>query len=308
LPGRWRVRFVLSLLLTAVACSDAYTQVDRGLVGTWELMVPNPEGVARWVWEVHGDGTYAFHAEGPGGVPAHSGQFHARDGRYTLKSTTIVWVDSGTYQQTHADTLRATGILGTASWTRVKPPSARSRDILAYLTTRPLVSGMLEAPFGNPRTERATVDAQSQNDGVIGIVRTVVQSPEGAGAISLRIYRDWSRAQAAYTMDASYDAPSFRISPGQEVYSLTYTRSENQGKCLSRTQSNVSTATVTCYLLVEKPAREAVIVVSEFSEKRTASGAKASDAAYERAAGLLTAGIRYWELSLIGMKLNGISP
>lgn len=263
---RWVVRLALAILLTAVACSDASTQVDRGLVGTWELMVSNPEDVARWVWDVHAD------------------------------------------QLTQANTMRATGILGTASWSRVKPGDTRSRDILAYLTTRPLLAGMLEAPFGDPRTESAAVDAQARNDGVIGIVQTDVQSPNGAGSISVRIYRDWTSAHTAYAMDALYDSQTFRVKRDEVVYSQTYSRVRSQGKCLSRTWSNVATATVSCYLLVEDPAREAVIIVSEFSEKRAGASTEASDEAYEHAASLLTAGIRYWELNLVAMKAKGISP
>ena len=39
---------------------------DAALVGTWEMMVPNQQGVAHWVWEIRANGTYVFHAEGPG--------------------------------------------------------------------------------------------------------------------------------------------------------------------------------------------------------------------------------------------------
>src|SRR5262245_13585200 len=111
-----RARLTFLLLLLASACSGS--PVDAGLVGTWELDVPNDAGVARWVWEVHAGGTYDFHAEGPGNVPSHSGVFHARDGKYSLRSTTMAWVDSGTYQLVSSTTLKASGRLGTASWTR----------------------------------------------------------------------------------------------------------------------------------------------------------------------------------------------
>src|SRR5215467_1496522 len=62
--------------------------VDSSIVGTWELNVPTPQGISRWVWEIHQDGTYSFHAEGPGAAPPHSGLFSAAKGRYTLNSTT----------------------------------------------------------------------------------------------------------------------------------------------------------------------------------------------------------------------------
>lgn len=95
--------------------------VDHNLVGTWELSVPNAQGVARWVWEIHPNGSYDFHAEGPGAAPPHRGTFAAAKGNYTLKSTTSAWNDSGTYQVTGPDTLVATGRLGTGSWHRVRP-------------------------------------------------------------------------------------------------------------------------------------------------------------------------------------------
>jgi len=98
--------------------------VDHNLVGTWELSVRNAEGVARWVWEIHANGTYDFHAEGPGAAPSHRGTFAAAKGNYTLKSTTSAWDDSGTYQVTGSDTLVATGRLGTGSWHRVRPSTA----------------------------------------------------------------------------------------------------------------------------------------------------------------------------------------
>ncbi|HTS89391.1 MAG TPA: hypothetical protein VMG41_12940 [Gemmatimonadales bacterium] len=45
----------LALSLVLGACSGS--RVDPDLVGTWEIMVPNAQGTARWVWEIHGDGT-----------------------------------------------------------------------------------------------------------------------------------------------------------------------------------------------------------------------------------------------------------
>ena len=313
------MRLALAVLLPVVACSDRSEPVDRGLVGTWELMVPNADGVARWVWDVHADGTYAFHAEGPGGVPAHSGEFQAGGGRYALRSTTMVWVDSGTYQLTQPKTLRATGILGTASWIRVSQGNARSAAILAFLTTQPFDTAML-APFGNPRTESASFDAQAENDGVTGIVRTVVQSPDGPGAISVRVYRDWTSAQAAYAADALIDSPTFRLERGLEpgppreqvINSVTVTHTKKdgekrQGKCLSRVQVGGATAWVTCYLLVRDPTPEAVIIVGAFNEPRTGTKYDASSGAYERAVTLLAAGIGYWDISLLAMKAKGIS-
>jgi hypothetical protein len=72
------------------------------------------------VWEIHKDGTYNFHAEGPGAAPAHSGTFAASNGHYVLNSTTIAWNDKGTYELTDSATLVATGKLGTGTWRRVQ--------------------------------------------------------------------------------------------------------------------------------------------------------------------------------------------
>jgi hypothetical protein len=105
----------------ALGCSS---KVDTTIVGTWELKVPNPLGVSRWVWEIHQDGTYSFHAEGPGAAPAHSGTFAASEGHYTLNSTTLAWNDAGTYQLVSSATLVVTGRLGTGTWQRVKPQDA----------------------------------------------------------------------------------------------------------------------------------------------------------------------------------------
>ena len=74
------MRRALALLSFVVACSGSTAKVDPSLVGSWELMVPNAQGTARWVWDIRADGTYGFHAEGPGNIPAHSGVFEARSG------------------------------------------------------------------------------------------------------------------------------------------------------------------------------------------------------------------------------------
>lgn len=98
--------------------------VDSRLVGTWEIVTPTAAGVARWVWEIHSDGTYSFHAEGPGAVAAHSGTFAAADGHYVLNSTTMSWSDAGTYRLQDGATMLAQGRMGTAVWRRVQPKAA----------------------------------------------------------------------------------------------------------------------------------------------------------------------------------------
>lgn len=108
--------------------------VDASLVGTWEIVTPTPGGTARWVWEIYKNGTYSFHAEGPGAAPAHSGTFAAANGHYILNSTTMTWNDTGTYQLTDSATLVSTGKLGAGTWHRVQvqpkvPPHVQSQPI-----------------------------------------------------------------------------------------------------------------------------------------------------------------------------------
>lgn len=99
--------------------------VDPGLVGTWELTARNPSGDSRWVWQISKGGTYDFHAEGPGALPAHKGTFAASKGDYTLNSTTINYSDTGTYQLVANDTLSATSSrLGAGTWHRVQSKAA----------------------------------------------------------------------------------------------------------------------------------------------------------------------------------------
>ena len=95
--------------------------VDDGLVGTWEVVTQTPAGSAHWVWEIFKNGTYSFHADGPGAAPAHSGTFAAAKGHYVLNSTTMAWNDTGTYQLMDSATLVTTGRLGTGTWHRAQP-------------------------------------------------------------------------------------------------------------------------------------------------------------------------------------------
>jgi hypothetical protein len=103
--------------------------VDRALVGTWNMEVPNPSGVATWIWEVRADGTYDFHAEGPGNIPSHRGTFQAANGTYHLNSTTIDWVDQGTYDPPANNLLRMTGRLGTGHWRRATLPPSKPATV-----------------------------------------------------------------------------------------------------------------------------------------------------------------------------------
>jgi hypothetical protein len=310
------------LLLAAPSCSSP--KVDPGLVGTWELNVPNPQGGARWVWDIHADGTYAFHAEGPGGVPSHNGVFDARNGKYTLRSTTMPWVDSGTYQLIHGNTLSATGKLGTAAWTRVQPaqpqtPAGSAADtgpggttggpagsagiysasrIYDYLSHHTFDDRILTAPLKVTRTVTAAPDDQEKGDGVIGIVQAEVQGSISPATISLVVYRDRASAEAAHDIDAMYDSRTFRMQRGEFVSSHGYSyRERGKARCLSRLLVNASSrATVTCYLLVQYPTREPVMIESQLTEQVAANSREASSAAVERADDLLFAGIKEWAI------------
>lgn len=96
--------------------------VDPHTVGTWELTVNN----ARWVWEIYRNGTYKFHTEGADVAVSHAGTFSASNGYWSLKATTR-YTDSGTYLIQPANTLIATGQLGTAAWRlhALKPASRK---------------------------------------------------------------------------------------------------------------------------------------------------------------------------------------
>jgi hypothetical protein len=150
---------VLCLVVLGSACRSQ--RVDRALVGTWDIQVPNASGIARWVWEIRADGTYDFHADGPGSPPSHSGTFTASRGHYTLVSTTIAWNDTGTYQLMDGnDTMVATGRLGTGSWHRVEadpaPPAAA--NVTSHLAGHLTVTTFWEHGEADDHTHRSDID------------------------------------------------------------------------------------------------------------------------------------------------------
>jgi len=332
------MRYAIALLLLLVAPSCSSQKVDPALVGTWELNVPNTDGVARWVWDIHPEGTYAFHAEGPGGVPAHSGTFEAKNGKYSLRSTTIAWVDDGTYQVIQGNTLSATGKLGTASWTHAqpaqgqappdsaathsasassdsnaKPPEGSAKTyapegIYDYMSRHTFDDRILEAPLKATHTVTVDPDAQQEREGVIGIVRAEVQGSISPATISFVVYRDRAAAEAARDFYAFYDSKTFRIARGEMVASHAYSYKERgEARCLSRLFPNSSTrATVTCYLLVQYPTRDPVMIESEVSTKIPAQGEAVSMAAVKAADDLLLAGIKEW--ALIYPAIGGAAP
>ncbi|HVA56412.1 MAG TPA: hypothetical protein VNF92_00865 [Gemmatimonadaceae bacterium] len=323
------MRYAIAFLSLLMALSCARSKVDPGLVGTWELNVPNADGVARWVWVIHAGGTYDFHAEGPGGVPSHSGIFEARNGKYTLRSTTMAWDDNGTYQLIQGNTLSASGRLGTASWTRVQPApvqtpndsqashsAGRSPDstprtadggagiysaatIYDYLSHHTFDDRILTAPLTVSRTETVDPDGQERSDGVIGIVQAEVRGSTSPATISFVVYRDRAAAEAARDIYAMYDSKTFRMKPGEFVSSHAYTyRERGEARCLSRLLvGSSSQATVTCYLLVQYPTRDPVMIESELTEQVGAKAQEASIAAVDRADDLLFAGIKEWALT-----------
>ena len=124
------MKFGIAALIIAGLANAAAPLVDPNLVGTWHLMVPNSKGIAIWVWDVHANGTYSFHAEGPGNIPSHRGTIEAAQGTYVLKATTMDWEDRGAYAPAVNGVLRVTGRLGTGLWSKVNTadiqPSAPS--------------------------------------------------------------------------------------------------------------------------------------------------------------------------------------
>jgi hypothetical protein len=96
------------------------TAIDPALVGTWEIMVPSGRGPSRWIWQMMGDGTYKFHAEGGRAVPPHEGTITAANGRWTLhplKGLPKGYTDGGSYE-IHDSIAVITGKLGTGYWKR----------------------------------------------------------------------------------------------------------------------------------------------------------------------------------------------
>jgi Caspase domain len=94
--------------------------VDPALVGTWEITVPSGRGQSRWVWQMMGDGTYKFHAEGGRAVPSHEGTIAAANGRWTLhalRGLSKDYRDGGSYE-IHDTIAVITGKLGTGYWKR----------------------------------------------------------------------------------------------------------------------------------------------------------------------------------------------
>lgn len=142
------MRAAIALLSFLLICADAPI-VEPGLVGTWTVGVPNDQGTPRWVWDIHSDGSYSFHAEGPGNVPAHSGNMTAAGGQYHLSSNTMTWTDDGTYRL-QGNYLTAKGTLGPGTWQRMS-----AADAAPPTDTVTLQAGLAQIPSGAEVAEDA---------------------------------------------------------------------------------------------------------------------------------------------------------
>jgi hypothetical protein len=95
------------------------SSLDGNLVGTWKL----PLKGGPWIWEILQDGSYKFHSEARDGAPSHAGTFSAKEGNWSLNSTTG-YNDAGYYLYQSPDVLIAAGKLGAAAWVRSTAESA----------------------------------------------------------------------------------------------------------------------------------------------------------------------------------------
>jgi hypothetical protein len=104
--------------------------VEAGVAGRWETFVPNPRGMARWIWEISPNGTYSFRSEGRGAAPRHEGTITASGGRWTLRSLRGLpgYEDGGSYELRDDKTIVMTGRLGTGIWRRVQESRGPTRD------------------------------------------------------------------------------------------------------------------------------------------------------------------------------------
>ncbi len=111
-----RVATVLLALALAKVLTAAV--VDPALVGTWQVLVPNPRARPyKYGKSTRMAPTHSVQ-RGPGARCCTADIFSATGGQYTLKSTTMNWTDSGTYQLLKPSMMQATGRLGTGLWQR----------------------------------------------------------------------------------------------------------------------------------------------------------------------------------------------
>jgi hypothetical protein len=87
--------------------------VDPHLLGTWYM----PIAKGLWVFEIFPNGTYRFHSEAGDGVAPHAGSFSARNGIWSVRTTTG-YADAGTYLLQAPGVWITNGRLGPATWRR----------------------------------------------------------------------------------------------------------------------------------------------------------------------------------------------
>jgi len=105
--------------MPAPVAPAAPAAIDPALVGTWEIMVPSGHRQSRWIWQIMGDGTYKFHAEG-GSAKPHEGTVIFANGHWALhalKGMPGDYRDGGSYEL-HDTIAVITGKLGTGYWRR----------------------------------------------------------------------------------------------------------------------------------------------------------------------------------------------
>lgn len=93
--------------------------VDPGLVGSWRLMVPDAAGGApsELLLEINDAGDFWIKTTRATASRSETGTFRASNGKWQW--TTRNEEQEGTYEVVDSDTIKLTGILGTAQWTRV---------------------------------------------------------------------------------------------------------------------------------------------------------------------------------------------
>lgn len=119
-------RLIALTLLAALALlpATARAQVDPAVVGTWQTMMPGPEGVTQLVWVIRADGTYTLTSDSLT-TPAQGGTIIFGNGQWVLTATTgnPGASDAGTYQ-IHPTTLLTSGKSGVTLWQKSGSPGA----------------------------------------------------------------------------------------------------------------------------------------------------------------------------------------
>jgi hypothetical protein len=113
--------------------------VDPALVGVWELPVPG----GTWRLAIDAAGRYQFAADG-GAATAHSGDFTAREGEWTLHATSMALDDHGRYEIDASGAIRLTGNRGALSWRRGAAPVGAAAAIAT--TPAPKASTSVATP------------------------------------------------------------------------------------------------------------------------------------------------------------------